>query len=90
MDNREMLNKIMDLYSINCCDLTLIKQRISWDQKGHLFTRVSSGISYYWDNYRIITVYLPYYPQVKWSFFVLLSLFFHGKVIHIEMKSKKK
>ncbi|ERM59006.1 hypothetical protein F0Z19_4543 [Vibrio cyclitrophicus] len=38
VDKSKMINKIMDLFWIKLCDLTLIMMRISWDQNGYLFT----------------------------------------------------
>ncbi|EAP91806.1 hypothetical protein V12B01_01842 [Vibrio splendidus 12B01] len=53
-----MINKIMDLFWIKVCDLTLIMMRISWDQNGYLFTGENWLESCYLDNYRLITVYV--------------------------------
>ncbi|PMM98766.1 hypothetical protein BCT41_13155 [Vibrio splendidus] len=58
VDKSKMINKIMDLFWIKVCDLTLIMMRISWDQNGYLFTGENRLESCYLDNYRLITVYV--------------------------------
>nr|PMI74979.1 hypothetical protein BCU38_12530 [Vibrio splendidus] len=58
VDKSKMINKIMDLFWIKVCDLTLIMMRISWDQNGYLFTGENWLESCYLDNYRLITVYV--------------------------------
>ncbi|PMM11779.1 hypothetical protein BCT62_09340 [Vibrio splendidus] len=58
VDKSKMINKIMDLFWIKVCDLTLIMMRISWDQNGYLFTGENWLESFYLDNYRLITVYV--------------------------------
>ncbi|KLN65233.1 hypothetical protein ZX61_10255 [Vibrio sp. VPAP30] len=62
-----MINKIMDLLGIISCDLTLIRMRISWDQKRHLCTGGEKDLSCSLDNYRLITGKIYFYPQVEWS-----------------------
>ncbi len=61
-----MINKDMDLFWINTCDLSLILTRISWDQNGYLYTGVVGVPSCSLDNYRFFTDYLTSYTQSKW------------------------
>ena len=58
-----MINKIMAFSKITCCDLPLIVICITWDQKWGLYTGGKFTGSYSWDNYRLITGKIYFYPQ---------------------------
>ncbi|PJC85172.1 hypothetical protein CSW98_16180 [Vibrio sp. HA2012] len=58
-----MINKINVILRIICCDLSMILSCINWDQKCRLFTRIVFDRSCYWDNYRLITEKIYFYPH---------------------------
>ncbi|ASA55785.1 hypothetical protein BSQ33_08810 [Vibrio gazogenes] len=64
VDNAKMINMIISFRTITYCDQALIRSRISWDQKWHLYTTPRGVLSYYWDNYSFFTGSFCIYPQM--------------------------
>lgn len=62
-----MINNTMDLFEIDCCDLALIWDCISWDQNGMLYTREWGIKTCSLDKYRFFTGKIMFYPQTDRS-----------------------